>query len=51
VLLGVISENNVKRVEELRTSWMMPAAYASALAFFLAIYYYGHAALYGTGVT
>ena len=51
VLLGVISENNVKRVDELRTSWMMPAAYASALAFFLTIYYYGHAALYGTSIS
>jgi hypothetical protein len=51
VLLGIISENNVKRVEELRTSWMMPAFYTSALAFFLAIYYFGHAALYGTSVT
>jgi hypothetical protein len=51
VLLGIVSESGVKRVEELKTSWMMPAAYASALAFFLAIYYFGHAALYGTSVT
>jgi hypothetical protein len=51
VLLGIVSENNVKRVEELKTSWMIPAAYASALAFFLTIYYFGHAALYGTSVT
>jgi hypothetical protein len=51
VLLAVISDNHSKRVEELRTSWMMPAAYAASLALFLGIYYLGHAALYGTSIT
>lgn len=51
VLLGIVSENGSKRVEDLRVSWTIPAAYASALAFFLTIYYYGHAILYGTSVT
>lgn len=51
VLLAIISDNHSKRVEELRNSWMMPAAYAASLAFFLAIYYLGHAALYGTSIT
>ena len=51
VLLAIVADNGGKRVEELRTSWMMPAAYASATALFLAIYYLGHAALYGTSLT
>jgi hypothetical protein len=50
VLLAIVADNRGKRVEELRTSWVMPAAYATALAFFLAIYYLGHAALYGTSI-
>ena len=50
VLLAIVADNGGKRVEELRSSWMMPAAYASAMAFFLAIYYLGHAMLYGTSV-
>jgi hypothetical protein len=51
VLLAIVADNGGKRVEELRSSWMIPAAYASATAFFLAIYYLGHAALYGTSLT
>jgi hypothetical protein len=51
VLLGIVSESNVKRVEELKTSWMIPAAYAASLALFLTLYYLGHAALYGTSIT
>ena len=47
VLFAIIADNGGKRVEELRTSWMIPAAYPAAMAFFLAIYYLGHAALYG----
>jgi hypothetical protein len=50
VLLAIIADNGGKRVEELRTSWMMPAAYASATALFLGLYYLGHAMLYGTSV-
>jgi hypothetical protein len=50
VLLAIVADNGGKRVEELRSSWMMPAVYAGALAFFLAIYYAGHAALYGTSI-
>lgn len=51
VLLGIVSENRVSRIEDLRVSWTIPAAYATALAFFLTIYYWGHAALYGTSIT
>jgi hypothetical protein len=50
VLLAVVADSGGKRVEELRSSWIMPAVYAGALAFFLAIYYVGHAALYGTSI-
>jgi hypothetical protein len=50
VLLAIVADNGGKRVEELRSSWMMPAVYAGALAFFLAIYYAGHAAIYGTSI-
>ena len=51
VLLAIISDNHSKRVEELRSSWMIPAAYTASMAFFLAIYYLGHAAIYGTSIT
>jgi hypothetical protein len=51
VLLGIVAENGSQRVQDLRVSWTIPAAYASALAFFLTIYYYGHAMLYGTSIT
>ena len=32
----------------LRDSWLLPFAYAASLAGFLATYYVGHAALFGT---
>ena len=51
VLLAIISDNHSKRVEDLRSSWMIPAAYAASMALFLAIYYLGHAAIYGTSIT
>jgi hypothetical protein len=50
VLLAIVADNSGKRVEELRSSWMIPAAYAASLGFFLAIYYFGHALLFGTSV-
>jgi hypothetical protein len=50
VLVAILADNGGKRVEELRTSWMMPAAYAAALVLFLALYYGGHAMLFGTSV-
>jgi hypothetical protein len=51
VLLAIIADNGGKRSEALRDSWMIPAAYASALAAFLAVYYAGHAVLFGTTIT
>jgi hypothetical protein len=50
VLVGIIADNGGKPAE-LRNSWMLPVAYASALAAFLATYYVGHAALFGTSIT
>ncbi len=48
-LLGIIADAHAEPVR-LRNSWLIPFAYASSLAVFLATYYFGHAALFGTGV-
>jgi hypothetical protein len=50
VLLGIVADNGGKRAE-VRNSWLLPFAYASALALFLSMYYVGHAALFGTSIT
>ena len=50
VLLGIIADN-VREAKFVRFPWLIPAAYASALALFLASYYLMHAAIYGTSVT
>lgn len=50
VLVAIVADNGGKRSEELRDSWMIPVAYASALAAFLAAYYVGHAVLFGTSI-
>jgi len=48
-LLGIIADDAVKPVR-LRDSWLLPFGYAAALALFLATYYAGHAALFGTSI-
>jgi hypothetical protein len=50
VLVAILADNGGKPAE-VRNSWMVPVAYASALAAFLAVYYVGHAALFGTTIT
>jgi len=50
VLFGIIADNGGE-AKLVRYPWLIPAAYASALAFFLASYYLMHAALYGTSLT
>ena len=46
VLLGIVSDNAGKR-HLVRYPWLVPAAYAGAIALFLASYYLMHAAVYG----
>ena len=48
-LLGIVADDGGEQAQ-LRHSWLIPAAYASSLAMFLATYYFGHAALFGTSV-
>jgi len=50
VLFAVIADNRAK-VPLLRDQWMIPLAYAAALALFLAGYYEIHSALFGTPLT
>ncbi len=50
VLLGIIADKPGE-AKLVRYPWLIPAAYASALALFLASYYLMHAALYGTSLT
>jgi hypothetical protein len=50
VLLGVISDDARSEVSLVRRSWLVPAAYATALATFLTLYYAGHALLFGTSI-
>ncbi len=54
-LLGILSDRGAAHPETTRTwlvrKWFLaPFGYAAALVFFLAIYYVGHAAIYGTSV-
>jgi hypothetical protein len=48
-LIGIIADDAGVAVR-LRHSWLIPFAYASSLAVFLATYYFAHAALFGTSV-
>jgi len=50
VLVGIIADNGVGSTALVRKSWLVPAAYATALAGFLATYYVAHAALFGTSI-
>jgi hypothetical protein len=50
VLLGIIADN-AREAKLVRFPWLIPAAYASALALFLGSYYLMHAVLYGTSLT
>jgi hypothetical protein len=51
VLVSIVADNHAKRTQSLRTSWSMPFAYTASLVLFLALYYLGHAALFGTAIT
>ena len=48
-LFGIIADDAAEPVR-LRNSWLLPVGYAASLALFLAAYYFGHAALFGTAV-
>jgi hypothetical protein len=48
-LFGIIADDAGKPAK-VRDSWLIPVAYASSLAIFLATYYFAHAALFGTTV-
>jgi hypothetical protein len=48
-LVGIIADDGGKAAQ-LRDSWLLPFSYAAALVAFLATYYAGHAALYGTAI-
>jgi hypothetical protein len=47
-LVGIADDGG--RAITLRDSWLIPFAFASSLAIFLATYYFGHAALFSTTV-
>ncbi len=51
VLFGIIADNPHREAKLVRYPWLVPAAYAGALALFLGAYYVMHAALYGTSLT
>ena len=48
-LFGIVADDGGKQAR-LRHSWLVPFAYASSLTVFLAAYYLGHKALFGTAV-
>jgi len=48
-LVGIIVDDGGKAAR-LRDSWLIPVAYAASLVAFLATYYAGHAALFGTTI-
>jgi hypothetical protein len=48
-LLAIIADDGGKPIQ-LRSSWLIPVAYASSLVLFLAAYYFGHELLFGTTV-
>jgi hypothetical protein len=48
-LLGIAADD-MPQPARLRDTWLLPVSYVAALAVFLAVYYEGHAALYGTSI-
>jgi hypothetical protein len=48
-LFGILADDGGK-VARLRDSWLLPVSYAAALVLFLAVYYVGHAELFGTKI-
>ncbi len=48
-LVGIIADDGGKPMRW-RDSWLLPLGYAASLALFLATYYVGHAALFGTTI-
>ena len=48
-LFGILADDGGKQAR-VRDSWLMPFAYAASLAVFLAVYYVGHAELFGTSI-
>jgi hypothetical protein len=48
-LFGIVADDGGKQAR-LRDSWILPFSYAAALALFLAVYYVGHAELFGTAI-
>jgi hypothetical protein len=48
-LLGILADDGGKQAR-LRDSWLLPAAYAASLVLFMAVYYVGHAELFGTSI-
>lgn len=50
VLLAVIADRGKTSEQLIRYPWLSPVGYAASLAAFLAVYYAGHSALFGTAV-
>jgi hypothetical protein len=48
-LIGIIADD-AKQQARARDTWLLPLGYAASLVLFLAMYYEGHAALYGTSI-
>ncbi len=48
-LFGIMADDGGKQAR-LRDSWLLPVTYAAALVLFLAVYYVGHAELFGTAI-
>jgi hypothetical protein len=48
-LLAIAADDQTRTMRS-RDSWLLPPVYAGTLAAFLAVYYLGHAAIYGTSV-
>jgi hypothetical protein len=48
-LFGIIADDG-GNAARLRDSWLIPVGYAASLVLFLAAYYVGHAALFGTAI-
>jgi len=48
-LFGIMADD-ARQPTRLRNSWLLPVGYAAALVLFLAVYYVGHAELFGTSI-
>ena len=48
-LVGIVADDAATPAR-LRHSWLLPAGYVASLTLFLTVYYFGHAALFGTAV-